>query len=296
MSTSKEPYLLNVDDEASKRLNLQHDILKRMLGGTFLPSPVVKRLKIIQQSTTNDQPLKTADLATGTGARIWLYSIREELAKNGLNPELHGYDLHDNQFPPANKREGVIFDTMNVLDTDKFKAVGENYHYVHARLLTSVLTVDEWKVAIQNCLGILKPGGYLHFEEIPFGELAIERDGLPASGGVLEKLQASMILLKRDLDCGNSIRKLYEENKLEDISHDTIDLRDCDEEAKQMQNTNARLGLEEFITNAIRRGPGALKRLGFESEEAALTKMADLKASSGTQAYFVLHSILGKKP
>ncbi|KAK6357650.1 hypothetical protein TWF718_001957 [Orbilia javanica] len=305
MSTiAKEPYLLNLDEEASKRLNLQHGILSRMIDGKFIPEPVIKRLTAIQEArmnTTYNWPvceeakyLKIADFATGTG--IWLYSIREQLKDSGLRSELHGYDLHDNQFPPDDKREDVEFHTLDILDTAKIKEIGEIYHYLHVRLLTSVLTKEQWKVAIDNCLEILKPGGFLHFEEIPFGELSIEKDGIPASGGVLEKLQASMKLLKRDLDCGNNIYNYLEELQLWEVEHRKIDLRTCDEETKQMQNVNARLGLEEFITNAIARGPEALKRLGFESKEAALERVANLGKDAGTQAYFVLHTILGKKP
>ncbi|KAK6362699.1 hypothetical protein TWF730_000155 [Orbilia blumenaviensis] len=303
-ATTKEPYLLNIDEEASKRLNLQHDIITRMLGGKFIPKPVVERLQSLQgtsRSMSYDWPackqvkyLKIADLATGTG--IWLYSIRKELEELDLKAELHGYDLHDNQFPPVNKREDVDFHTLNILDTPKFQEIGPTYHYIHARLLTSVLTKEEWRVAIDNCLEILRPGGFLHFEEIPFGELSIEQDGAPASGGVLEKLQASMKLLKRDLDCGNNIYNYLEELELWETEHHKIDLRACDEETKQMQNVNSRLGLEEFVTNAIARGPEALKRLGFESKEAALERVAGLGKAPGTQAYFVLHSILGRKP
>ncbi|KAK6535908.1 hypothetical protein TWF281_000159 [Arthrobotrys megalospora] len=305
MSTiAKEPYLLNVDEEASKRLNLQHEILSRMLGGNLIPEEVRERLKAVQgtcRTMSYDWPackqvkyLKIAEVATGTG--IWLYSIREELEKLDLKAELHGYDLHDNQFPPTDKREDVEFHTLDILDTAKCQEIGSIYHYVHARLLTAVLTKEEWKVAIDNCLEILKPGGFVHFEEIPFGELAIEKDGAPASGGVLEKLQASMKLLKRDLDCGYNIYNYLEGLDLWETSHRKIDLRACDDETKQMQNVNARLGLEEFITNAIARGPEALKRLGFESKEAALEKMAYLGKTPGTQAYFVFHSILARKP
>ncbi|KAF3284089.1 hypothetical protein TWF970_011313 [Orbilia oligospora] len=303
-TTTKEPYLLNVDEEASKRLNLQHGILTRMLGGILIPEPVITRLNQIQESGRSqsyDWPackentyVKIADLATGTG--IWLYSIRKQLEESGLKAELYGYDLHDNQFPPEDKREDVEFHKLNILDTPKFQEIGPIYHYIHARLLTSVLTKEEWRVAIDNCLEILKPGGFLHFEEIPFGELSIEKDGVPASGGVLEKLQASMKLLKRDLDCGHNIYNYLEELELWETEHRKIDLRTCDEETRQMQNVNARLGLEEFINNAIARGPGALKRLGYESKEAALERMASLGKDPGTQAYFVLHSILGKKP
>ncbi|KAK6516197.1 hypothetical protein TWF506_006108 [Arthrobotrys conoides] len=302
-TTTKEPYLLNVDEEASKRLNLQHGILTRMLGGMLIPEPVIARLEQVQEGGRNasyDWPackenkyIKIADLATGTG--IWLYSIRKQLEELGLKAELYGYDLHDNQFPPEDKREDVEFHTLNILDTPKFQEIGPTYHYIHARLLTTVLTKEEWKIAIDNCLEILRPGGFLHFEEIPFGELSIEKDGVPASGGVLEKLQASMKLLKRDLDCGNNIYNYLEELGLWDTEHRKIDLRTCDEETKQMQNVNARLGLEEFITNAIARGPEALKRFGYESKEVALERMASLGKDPGTQAYFVLHSILGKK-
>ncbi|KAF3911169.1 hypothetical protein AA313_de0208970 [Arthrobotrys entomopaga] len=284
-STSTEGYQLNIDGEASKRLNLQHDLFKRIFGGKFLPDRVLQNLESMQRN--GEKELKIADMATGTG--IWLFSIKDELAKSGLNAELHGYDLYDEQFPPVDKRTGIIFDKMNILDTEKFKSIGEKYHYIHARLLSVVLTVDEWKVAVENCLDILK---------LPINDLAIERDGQPQSGGLLEKLQASLRMLKRDPDCGNSIYNIYEANKLEDITHDRIDLRDCDDEAKRMQNVNTRMGFEEFATNAIARGPEALKRLGFESKEAALSRLEQLQLGedTGIQAYFILHSIIGKKP
>ncbi|KAJ6260029.1 hypothetical protein Dda_5674 [Drechslerella dactyloides] len=145
-----------------------------------------------------EEYLKIADLATGT--RIWLYSIRDELVEHNLKAGLYGYDLFDNQFPPVDKREDVTLDILNILDTAKFRAIGETYHYVHARLLTSVLTVNEWGLAIENCLEILKPGGYLHFEEIPFGELGIEKNGTPVPAGIIEKLQKSFKAMNKDLE------------------------------------------------------------------------------------------------
>ena len=86
---------------------------------------------------------------------IWLYSIRKQLEELDLKAELYGYDLHDNQFPPEDRREDVELHTLNILDTPKFQEMGPTYHYIHARLLTSVLTKEEWKVAIDNCLEIL---------------------------------------------------------------------------------------------------------------------------------------------
>ncbi|KAF3901433.1 hypothetical protein ABW21_db0202403 [Orbilia brochopaga] len=109
-------------------------------------------------------------------------------------------------------------------------------------------------------------------------------------------MQSSFKAMNKDLDCGNNIRKHYERLGLLNISHKKIDLRDCDSETKAMQNVNARIGLEEFITNAISRGPEALKRLGYESKETALARLRMIGSEGDTQAYFILHSILGQKP
>ncbi|KAF3940857.1 hypothetical protein ABW19_dt0207085 [Dactylella cylindrospora] len=294
IATANKPYLLTLDAEASKRLNLQNDIFLRMFKGKFLPESVIARLKEVQASNGN---VKIAELATGTG--IWLYTIRSQLAESSIDAEMHGYDLFDNQFPPAEARQGVIFDVADILDTAKYESIGPVFDYVHVRLLAFVLTADDWPTAIENAFKLLKPGGILHFVDIPMQETSIERNGTIVAAGMLKKMKGTLSFTKKDMDCASTILRVFNELNLKNITNTRLDLRDFDDETRTMQNVNALMGKEEFIKAAVSRGSKALNSLGYESEEAALAELKEAEkdyTERGARAVFVLHSILGVKP
>ncbi|QDS69519.1 hypothetical protein FKW77_007403 [Venturia effusa] len=152
-------YTLNTGDisQETSRLTVQHDVFVRMTG-TLLPPEIAKHVSTIPNP-------KIADVATGTG--IWARSI------SALYPtaRLDGYDFDTSKFPPevASEKNGdakVKLSHANILDLNTFppEMVGQ-YDVVHVRLLIYALTKDEWPVAAKTLESLLKPGGWLLWEE-----------------------------------------------------------------------------------------------------------------------------------
>jgi SAM-dependent methyltransferase len=122
------------------------------MTGTLLPP-------LISDSLTAPD-LKIADVACGTA--VWLNSLASQFPQT---TQLHGFDMFTANFPkesslPANVR---LF-TQNSLEPFPEKCMGA-YDVVHVRLLMYAFRSDEWIIAIRNLMTILKPGGWLIWEE-----------------------------------------------------------------------------------------------------------------------------------
>lgn len=145
-----DPYRLNRDVAASTRLGLQHYIWKESMGYNIHPS--------IDLSSPN---LAIADVGTGTG--IWLHDVHRQLP----NAELHGFDISDEQYPAAGfLPPNMSLRHLNILQDIPPEYVGK-YDLVHARLLVQVVNQagGDPRPIIQNVMKMLKPGGFLQWEE-----------------------------------------------------------------------------------------------------------------------------------
>ncbi|PYI02180.1 S-adenosyl-L-methionine-dependent methyltransferase, partial [Aspergillus sclerotiicarbonarius CBS 121057] len=147
---SSDPYRLGRDVIASTRLNLQHYIWKENIGYLLHPS--------IQLSGDN---ISIADVGTGTG--IWLLDLYRQYP----NAELHGFDITSEQYPaPGFLPPNVTLSHLNILQDIPAEYV-EKYDVVHARLLVQVVLQagGDPRPVIQNLMKLIKPGGYLQWEE-----------------------------------------------------------------------------------------------------------------------------------
>ncbi|KAJ5160377.1 uncharacterized protein N7482_007381 [Penicillium canariense] len=105
--------------------------------------------------------LAIADIATGTG--IWLKDVSRELGTTATQCYYHGFDISPDQFP---KNPGNIDFSVHDI-TKPFPEEHRNrYDLVHVRLLVAAIEESEYKVAISNIYAILKPGGFLQWEEV----------------------------------------------------------------------------------------------------------------------------------
>ena len=108
-----------------------------------------------------------ADVGTGTG--IWILHAAREYGADGY---YHGFDLSDEQFishynlPSHVKLHGGI---------DMKKSFPDEYHgkfdVVHVRLLVLAMAKDDWANCVINLRTLLKPGGYIQWEEGDFNHL-----------------------------------------------------------------------------------------------------------------------------
>ncbi|KAH2184249.1 hypothetical protein KXW61_001225 [Aspergillus fumigatus] len=150
VSSASDPYRLNRNIAASTRLSLQHYIWKENMGYLLHPSIDVSR-----------PDLAIADVGTGTA--IWILDLLRQLP----NAKFHGFDISSEQYPaPGFLPHNVSLSKLDILGEipEEYR---EKFDVVHARLLVQVVNQagSDPVPVIRNMMKLLKPGGYLQWEE-----------------------------------------------------------------------------------------------------------------------------------
>ena len=136
----------------SKRLDIQH-VFWGKLTGSLLPRSISDHLSTIAAP-------RVADIGTGTAS--WLVDLGTQLPPTS---SLNGFDMNAETFPPAEKLpSNLTLQVANALEPFPEEHLG-SYDLVHARLLMYGLKKDEWAVVARNLVTLLKPGGWLLWEE-----------------------------------------------------------------------------------------------------------------------------------
>ncbi|KAJ5919133.1 hypothetical protein N7466_010076 [Penicillium verhagenii] len=154
-----DDYLLGRDLYGSMRLDAQHLLWKLYKGYNLHPAI----------SATED--MKIAEIGTGTG--IWLLDVASQVSKNA---QLDGFDLSEDQFPHRSAwPENVTFRTL-----DAFGEVPEElvhrYDVVHLRFWCCVVRNNDPSGLIRHAERLLKPGGYIQWEDADVGKTLVRGD------------------------------------------------------------------------------------------------------------------------
>ncbi|KAL9594231.1 MAG: hypothetical protein Q9219_007148 [cf. Caloplaca sp. 3 TL-2023] len=152
---NSDSYMLGRDSAASARLNYQHYLWQQELQ--FLLHPSIPKL---------GPGAAIADIATGTG--VWLL----EAARQYPDTECLGLDISTNQCPPkAWVPASVKFDAWSFFEEPPPSLQGK-FDIVHIRLIGIVIPHDPVPV-IKNIAMLLKPNGYLQWEEMNVAQSVI---------------------------------------------------------------------------------------------------------------------------
>jgi hypothetical protein len=151
-------YSLPRNSAESVRLNNQHTVHKKNVG--YLIHPRVAAAL----------PLDAHIGEVGTGTGIWLLEVASE-DPDASSRRYTGLDLSLAQFPEQCP-EHVSFEFINILEpvSDKWKA---QFDYLHLRLLICGLSREDWQTAAANLRQLLKPGGWLQWEEGDFASMQV---------------------------------------------------------------------------------------------------------------------------
>lgn len=147
--------MLNTRDQIeSDRLDFQHKVLADFMGYELLhPSIDVK----------GKDSLNVADVGTGTG--IWLKKLLSVLQSEGRSSRLIGFDISSDQFP--SDTGDIRFSTHDA--TQPFPAEHwTSYDVVHVRLFVFALREPDLRRVMENVVQLLRPGGYLQWEDADF--------------------------------------------------------------------------------------------------------------------------------
>lgn len=154
-------YILDRDrtHAAASRLNLQFYLWKDALKFNIHPSilPSLSQNAVI------------ADVASGSG--MWLIDVSRQLPE----AQLDGFDLVLRQVPhqkwlPSN----VNVRYWNILEDLPDDLVGK-YDYVHTRLLVLIVEQKNPRSIIRNLRKMLKPGGYLQWDELDCVNMCVKK-------------------------------------------------------------------------------------------------------------------------
>ncbi|KAI1655266.1 S-adenosyl-L-methionine-dependent methyltransferase [Daldinia decipiens] len=140
------------NDSEVQRLDTQLDYINDNIGYLLHPAVV---------ASLPPKP-QIADIGTGTGKFLLL--LREQ------NPDaiLDGYDISPKLYPQESTLPPNI--SLSVLDMKQPapKELHGKYDVVHARLLVAAMLPTDWAIVVRNLTELLKPGGFLQWEECDF--------------------------------------------------------------------------------------------------------------------------------
>ena len=98
-----------------------------------------------------------------TVTSIWLHDFAQD---KPASVELHGFDISLDQVVAGNWLPGNIhMHTWNIFDEPPEKFLGY-FDVVHVRLITVVVKNDDPRSVLANLTKLLKPGGYLQWDEV----------------------------------------------------------------------------------------------------------------------------------
>ncbi|KAI4177614.1 MAG: hypothetical protein LQ348_005783 [Seirophora lacunosa] len=130
-----------------------------------------------------DEPLKIADVATGTG--IWLLEFARSHPRAA---QLDGFDISLDQIPPAEwLPSNVSFHCYNVNEEPPEDFVGK-YDVLHVRNLAIAIKNDDPKTVLGHLLAMLKPGGYLQWAECDLAKMEVVKANQDCSSTHVERL------------------------------------------------------------------------------------------------------------
>ncbi|MDI1490453.1 MAG: hypothetical protein OHK93_001656 [Ramalina farinacea] len=169
-----------MENEAA-HLYFQHWMWRRQLG--YLLNPAIPM---------NDDCV-VADVASGTS--IWLL----DLARDHPKATLEGFDISSAQYPhPRLLPDNVHLNILDILRPIPADLRGK-FDIVHVGLVVLVVENGNPSALLENLLTMLKPNGFLQWDEADFGGLSVESpsDCVPHVG--LSELRDKVLKLMFEL-------------------------------------------------------------------------------------------------
>ncbi|KAH9934326.1 uncharacterized protein B0H18DRAFT_1082848 [Fomitopsis serialis] len=145
-------YVLPSDTTERERLALQHRLLKGSFEDRIIACPVT--------ITSEDHILDS-----GTGSGTWLLDVLSIIPAAAV---VHAIDIESRLFPVDDSRI-VSRGNVEFLTTTITKLPAEwsgIFTLIHQRLLVAALRAEEWKMAINEMMRTLVPGGWVQLGEV----------------------------------------------------------------------------------------------------------------------------------
>lgn len=231
---------------------------------------------------------RIADIATGTGR--FLLRLRE-LYPNAI---LEGSDISSALYPPLSELPPNM--TLTVLDIKK--PVPEELHgkfdVVHVRMLVAGMLSKDWAPAVNNLSRMLKPGGFLQWEEGDFVGLKHLRGGVDSQVETLRFMgRAFFNALRESFSYGwNTLPGHMQAAGLDPVLKDIVS-SDRVPETREKSTINSIQPVFKWARLMTERGaPGAMT----SEEIERLEKKAYEEIRSGSYVRYDIYVICGRRP
>ncbi|KAJ5290834.1 hypothetical protein N7478_000085 [Penicillium angulare] len=160
MAAPPTTYLLRRDRVEAIRLGSQHLAWQRHLNHLLDPNIPIK------------DGMEIADIGAGTG--IWAIEVANQLPSS----QVTAFDVADTHFPsPEYWPSNAKFDLLDLLRDVSSELLGK-FDVVHLRMWAFVVRNDDPNPLIQHAAKLLRPGGYIQWEDARFENSVVK--GEPA--------------------------------------------------------------------------------------------------------------------
>lgn len=154
--------------KSSARLHLQHFLVQNTIG--YLVEPTIEKLVVEPRQSPQ---LKVADLACGNG--IWLNELCSTLTRANISAQLDGFDINPINFPnPTCLPTSMSLKQLDILAKPFPVELIGVYGIVHIRAFASVVSSGDFTPILFVASQLLKPGGYLQWEECRGDRIIVE--------------------------------------------------------------------------------------------------------------------------
>ncbi|KAK4549667.1 hypothetical protein LTR36_004968 [Oleoguttula mirabilis] len=201
------------DTVSRSGLHLQHWIWNYQLGYVVHPKIDVDV----------NMPLRIADVACGNGA--WIFDV----SRTHPQHEYHGFDITASHFPAS----GWLPSNVHLHTWDAFTNAPPEFNgtfdIVHIRTISSAIIDNRVDTLLQNLLRLLKPGGYLQWDENDLSTLAAH--AAPGEESVVASSMRTMVALqtlfaqhqgKILFDWLHELPESLKSNGCEVLAHDSV--------------------------------------------------------------------------
>lgn len=229
-----------------------------------------------------------ADVATGTG----LFAI--EVAKQLPKAEVHGLDIssklfHEQSKLPKNVRLGT-YDIHNAPSLEH----QSKFDLIHVRLIVSGMQKDDWAPAVDHLLSMLKPGGWIQWEEADYPNADFQRGNPGSKTEAVDKFAFAWrdASLEKFRHGYNTLPGIMRDAGMVDVSPDIVA---SDRLAETRRRTTANSLEIAGIGNRViadRGLPGAMSHETIGTLEKAAWAELDL----GVYVRYQIHVNMGRKP
>ncbi|KJR82410.1 uncharacterized protein SPSK_03468 [Sporothrix schenckii 1099-18] len=257
-----------------------HNVYVPMSGNTVVAPEVDAYLQGLVTARAEDPaftgrpPVSVADIGTGTG--VWLVDLASSLPPTA---RLDGYDFNTSKFRPAASRPPNV-QLLEANAAEPFAAeLQEQYDLVHVRLLVLGLKSSDWQPLAANLRTLLRPGGYLVWEEIDVEHFA----GFPEDSELADAMRQMLRFYKARSHQGGSVAypigldTLLTSENFEDARQDVFKASDFWDHPTLFGTT-----MTSLHTIAASYMQGMVHTGGFEdvqTKEDAVRKSAAVKAA-----------------